>query len=145
MKKAFVLALVLCIVSPYVFAQDAEVISASVDPTAASVSAISAGEITLKGDIIDNRCALAQKAEDLAGFVKTHTKQYALMPDCVASGYSIFADGKLNKFDKEGSAKIEEFLKKEDSKLQAVVKATKAESSDELILISIENQEDKQE
>lgn len=97
-----------------------------------------ATNLTIKGDIIDNQCASSQKPEKLAAFVKTHTKQCALMPQCAASGYSIFSDGKLMKFDKTSNAKIEEFLKKSDSKLQVVVVANKV--GDELTLISIENQ-----
>lgn len=94
--------------------------------------------VELKGVIIDNMCA-SGASEGLADLVKTHSKQCALMPDCQASGYSIFVDGKLTKFDKESAAKIVEFLNKEDSKLTAVVTANKA--ADELILVSINNQE----
>lgn len=94
--------------------------------------------VELKGVIIDNMCA-SMKPEGLADFVKTHTKQCALMADCQASGYSIFVDGKLTKFDKESTAKLVEFLSKEDGKLTVVVTANKA--ADELSLVSIENQE----
>jgi hypothetical protein len=76
--------------------------------------------------------------DNLAEFVKTHTKACALMPDCAASGYSIFADGKLNKFDQASNKKVEEFLKKDESKLEVVVKAEKV--GEELKLASIENQ-----
>jgi hypothetical protein len=83
--------------------------------------AILAGEtITLKGTIIDNHCAAMSK-DNLAEFVKTHTKACALMPDCAASGYSIFADGKLYKFDQASGKKVEEFLKKDESRLEVVV------------------------
>ena len=94
--------------------------------------------VELKGVIIDNMCASA-KPEGLADFVKTHTKQCVLMADRQASGYSIFVDEKLTRFDKESTAKIVEFLSKEDSKLTVVVMANKA--ADELILVSIKNQE----
>jgi len=94
--------------------------------------------ITLKGDIIDNLCADSQSPDELAEFVKTHTKECTLSPECAKSGYSIFADGKLYKFDSESNAKIVEFLKKEDSKLQVVVEAK--ENDKELSLTSVENQ-----
>jgi hypothetical protein len=97
-----------------------------------------AGEVmTLKGTIIDNRCAGMNK-DNLADFIKTHTKQCALMPDCVASGYSLFVDGKLHKFDQASNKKVEEFLKKDESKLEVVVKTEKV--GEELKLVSIENQ-----
>jgi hypothetical protein len=93
--------------------------------------------ITLKGTIIDNHCAAMGK-DNLGEFVKTHTKACALMPDCAASGYSIFTEGKLYKFDQASSKKVEEFLKKDESKLEVVVKAEKV--GEELKLVSIENQ-----
>ncbi len=95
--------------------------------------------MTLKGDIIDNKCAGTQKPKELAEFVKTHPKACALAPDCVASGYSIFVDGKLMKFDDISNPKIEEFLKNENSKLQVsvIVKDVKGLLS----LESIANQE----
>lgn len=99
--------------------------------------AIHSEVMILKGDIIDNMCATANK-EGLAEFVKTHTKECVLKPACVASGYAIFTDGKLLNFDKASSAVIEEFLKKPESKLQVEVTVKKV--GDELSLIEIENQ-----
>ncbi len=131
MKKIFLIGMVVCFAASLAFAQEE-------NTTAAPVSTPAAAEMTLKGDIIDNNCAGLQKPEDLASFVKTHTKECTLMPACVASGYSIFADGKLYKFDKDSNMKIEEFLKKEDSKLQVTVTANKI--GEELSLVSIENQ-----
>ena len=93
--------------------------------------------ITLKGEVIDNLCAGANK-EALAEFVKTHTKECALKPECLASGYSIFADDRLYTLDKDSSAKVEEFLKQADSKLQVTITAKQV--GDELNLLSIENQ-----
>ncbi len=93
--------------------------------------------LSFKGDIVDNMCA-AENRDDLVEFLKTHTKECALMSDCVASGYSIFANGKLFLFDQASNKKIEEFLRKPDSRLQVVVKAEKV--GQELKLVSIENQ-----
>lgn len=118
MKKLLFVVLALCFISSYAFAQ-AET------------------TVTIKGTIIDNACGQAH-ATDISEFIKTHPKTCALMPDCVASGYSIYADGKLSKFDKDSSAKIAEFLKKEDSKLDVEVVADK--KGEELVLVSIENQ-----
>jgi hypothetical protein len=93
--------------------------------------------MTLKGDIIDNMCASNHK-DDMTEFVKTHTKACALMPNCVDSGYSLYVDGKLHKFDEASNKKIEEFLKKDDSKLQ--VEVTFAKKGDMISLVSIKNQ-----
>ena len=105
-------------------------------PVAAPV-VVTPEAIVLKGDVIDNMCAGANK-DKLAEFVKMHTKQCALMPGCIESGYSIFADGKLYAFDKDSSTKVAEFLKQADSKLQVTVTAKQV--GDELSLVSIENQ-----
>jgi phosphoribosylamine-glycine ligase len=120
MKRVILGLVLLLVAASFVFAQEAAV-------------------LTLKGVIIDTQCAGTQTPEQLAEFVKTHTKECALAPSCAASGYNIFADGKLSKFDKESSAKVEEFLKKEDSKLQAVVEAKQV--GNELSLVSIKNQD----
>lgn len=102
-----------------------------------SLSLFAQESITLKGTIIDNKCAEANKA-DLANFVKTHTKECALMPECAASGYAIYTDEKLlMKFDQESNGKVAEFLKKADSTVNAVVVAKQV--GDELSLVSIEN------
>lgn len=119
MKKLLFAGLVVCFAASLALAQQA-------------------ATVTLTGTIIDNQCAGTQTPEQLAEFVKTHTKECALAPACAASGYSIFADNKLSKFDKDSSAKIEEFLKKDDSKLQVVVEAEAV--AGELKLVSIKNQ-----
>jgi len=93
--------------------------------------------VNIKGTIIDNACGYGNE-KDLANFIKTHTKECALMPGCVESGYSIYNEGKLIKFDKESNAKVEEFLRKTDSKLEVVIEAKKA--GEELHLVSIHNQ-----
>lgn len=140
MKKLILVIMAVCLVSGLALAaEETKVqVSAPVATTPGSGMAPTFETVNLKGDIIDNMCAGMQKPEGLAAFVKTHTKQCALMPQCAASGYSIFSDGKLSKFDKASNAKIEEFLKKADSKLQVAIIATKV--GDELSLVTIENQ-----
>jgi hypothetical protein len=143
MKKLAFLVVTLALASSFVFAAEETanltITSTPTMPvTKASVSAQATVPETmiLKGDIIDNMCAGTQTSEKLAEFIKIHNKMCAL--SCVASGYSIFADGKLSKFDMESNAKIEEFLKKEDSKLQVSVVVKKV--GDVLSLVSIQNQ-----
>ncbi len=143
MKKLVLVLIAAFVVTTFAFAQTAKQPQTSATttvtvPATTTTPAPAVEALTLKGNIIDNRCAGTQTPEKLAEFVKTHTKECALMPACVASGYSIFADGKLQKFDKDSNAKIEKFLKKADSKLQVVVVAKK--TGDKLSLVSIENQ-----
>jgi hypothetical protein len=102
-----------------------------------SLSIFAQESITLKGTIIDNKCAEANKA-DLAKFITMHTKECALMPECAASGFAIYTDAKiLMKFDQDSNVKVAEFLKKSDSTLKAVVVAKQV--GDELSVVSIEN------
>lgn len=120
MKKVFFLGMALCLLAGLSFAQQGN------------------APITIKGVIIDNQCAGSQTPEQLAKFVLTHTKECALMPACVASGYSIFSNGKLRKFDKESNGKVESFLKKPESKLQVEIVAK--ENAGLLSVVSIANQ-----
>lgn len=132
MRKVALFVLAFCFVAALAFAQGA------MESAPAAASAPVAGNtLTLSGVVIDNACAGAHK-DSLADFVKTHTKECAIAPGCIESGYSIFADGKLYKFDKNSSAKVAEFLKKADSKLQVVV--TAKDVNGELSLVSIDNQ-----
>lgn len=135
MKKTLFVLMVICFVGSLAFAADMPTGSATsvAGVTVADVT----GAMTLKGYIIDNMCANANK-DTLAEFVTTHTKECALKPGCIDSGYSIFADGQLYAFDKDSTAKIAEFLKKDESTLQVTVTAKQV--GDELSLVSIENQ-----
>jgi type 1 fimbria pilin len=141
MKKVLFVLMALCFVSSLALAQDMPQSTATVtttDTTTTVTKTVTTPEsIVLKGDVIDNMCAGANK-DNLAEFVKTHTKECTLKPGCMASGYSIYADGKLYAFDKDSNAKVAEFLKKADSKLQVTVTAKQV--GDELNLVSIENQ-----
>ena len=96
----------------------------------------------LKGTIIDNLSVSSQKKpSDLAEFMKTYTKSSALKPDSVASGYSIYMRGDLQKFDLASNPKIETFLKRDDSSLKVRVIVKKTDAG--LHLIAIENQKPK--
>ncbi len=164
MKKVLFVLFVLCFVSSLAFAAESAATTATMDatttaativttdPTTAAATTVTTSTaiatpvvipvatseaIVLKGDVIDKMCAGANK-DKLAEFVKTHTKECALMPGCIESGYSIFAEGKLYAFDKDSGVKVAEFLKQADSKLQVVITAKQV--GDELSLVSIENQ-----
>ncbi len=132
MKKLILAIMAVCLLTGLALAAEAET-----KAPAPAAPAVVADTLTLTGDIIDNMCAGGQKAENLAAFVKTHTKECALK--CSDSGYAIFSNGALLKFDAASNAKVAEFLKKPDSKLQ-VVAVVKKEPLNELSLVSIENQ-----
>ncbi|MDO8489112.1 MAG: hypothetical protein Q7S42_03265, partial [Candidatus Omnitrophota bacterium] len=118
MKKIFFVLIALCFVSSLAFAADVTTPAPATTTTTTVTTVATTSEVlTLTGDIIDNMCAGMNK-DTLSDFVKTHTKECALKPACMDTGYSIFVDGKLSKFDKDSNAKVAEFLKKADSKLQ---------------------------
>lgn len=139
MKKgllfSMVLFLSLVLAGSMAFSQSEATMKASMESTAQVTTAANAETMTVTGTVIDNMCASSTK--DIAAFIKTHAKECTLKPQCVASGYSIYADGALQAFDDESNAKIEEFLKKPESKLDIVVTATKTDGT--LSLVSIEN------
>lgn len=93
-------------------------------------------KITISGTIIDNLCAQAHKSS-MEQFIKSHTRECALMPECAASGYSLYHYGALLRFDKESSKKVEQFLQKKGSTLTVVVVVKK--TGDAYNLISIKN------
>jgi hypothetical protein len=127
MKRFLLVAVAFICVASLAFAQGEKTVSSM--PAATET-------VTLKGVIIDNKCASAQKPEALAEFVKTHTKECALQ--CASSGFSIFADGKLYKLDAASNPTVEAFLMKTDSKTAVEVVAKKR--GEELTVVSIQNQ-----
>jgi hypothetical protein len=137
MKKILFVAMVLCFVASIGFAQEAAA-PAATEGALVPAAAPAEETMTLTGVIIDNLCAGAHAA-DLAEFVKTHTKQCALMPDCEKSGYSLLVDGKLMKFDAASNAKVAEYLKVELSTLEAEIVAKKA--GEEISVVSIKGKE----
>jgi len=104
MRKLFPLIVVLALMAGALIAQDKTV--------------------TLTGYMIDNSCA-ANHANDktFATWVKTHGTSCALMEACEKSGYAVFADDKLYKFDDAGNSSAEALLKATKSKKGLHVKA----------------------
>jgi hypothetical protein len=84
--------------------------------TSMTVVAQGTGTTTLSGYVVDQHCAatIGTKA-DVMDKAAAHTKDCALMEDCVKSGYGIFSGGKYYKFDSTGSATAQTAL--EGSKL----------------------------
>lgn len=87
MKKyfAFTLAALMLISSSMVFAHE---------------------KVTLTGYVVDVLCMkehLNDNAEALTKFAAEHSKECALMDECIKSGYGIVADGKWYPFDAKGN------------------------------------------
>lgn len=68
-------------------------------------------DVKLTGYVIDNACSARATGDAALDKVKAHSTKCALMPNCAKSGYAIFADGKLYKFDEDGNKKVGELLK----------------------------------
>ena len=65
-----------------------------------------------QGYLIDRQCAESVREDsDPLTFVLHHKKDCALMPNCQAKGYSLFADGKWYDLDKRGNELAVKLLK----------------------------------
>ena len=63
-------------------------------------------KVKLTGYVVDVMCFgdhAKDKAEDANKIAAEHTKECALMDDCVKSGYGIYSDGKWYPFDAKGN------------------------------------------
>ena len=73
--------------------------------------------VTLDGYMIDNACASSHATDKAFGtWVKTHGTSCAMMEACEKSGYAVYANDKIYKFDDAGNASAEELLKSTKSK-----------------------------
>ena len=68
-------------------------------------------DVKLSGYVIDNACSTRATGDTALDKVKAHSTKCAQMPNCAKSGYAIYADGKLYKFDEDGNKKVAELLK----------------------------------
>jgi hypothetical protein len=62
--------------------------------------------VKLSGYLMDSMCMLEHakdNAETATKATAEHTKDCALMPDCIKSGYGVFSDGKYYAFDEKGN------------------------------------------
>jgi type 1 fimbria pilin len=67
--------------------------------------------VKLSGYLIDNACASAHvKDANFGERVKKHKTSCALMASCESSGYAVYADGKLYKFDENGNKSARDLL-----------------------------------
>lgn len=73
--------------------------------------------VTLDGYMIDNACASSHSTDKtFSTWVKTHGTSCATMENCEKSGYAVYANDKIYKFDDKGNASAEELLKNTKSK-----------------------------
>jgi hypothetical protein len=103
------------------------------------VLAKEAKTMMLKGYIVDNHCSGKQTQAQRDGFIKAHSKGCAMSEGCMKSGYSIYSNHRLYKFDKKSNEKVVEFLRQPDTSL--LVAAEVKKSGREVKLISIKNEE----
>ena len=78
-----------------------------------SVAALAADkkDVKFSGYVIDNACSVRATGDTALDKVKAHSTKCAQMPNCAKSGYAIFAEGKLYKFDEDSNMKVAELLK----------------------------------
>src|SRR5262249_42181587 len=100
------------------------ILSAIVAGLIAVLTALAHEKAKLTGYIVDVACAAGHtkdSSEDLTKFAAEHTKECALMEECVKSGYGIVADGKWYPFDAKGNelakALFEKTAKKDHIKM----------------------------
>ena len=70
--------------------------------------------VTLDAYMIDNACASKHTADP--EWIKTHDTSCAKMDACETSGYAVYADKKVYKFDDAGNTSAAEILKNTKSK-----------------------------
>ncbi len=75
--------------------------------------------VKLTGYVVDVMCAAEHtkdKPEDATKFAAEHTKECALMEECVKSGYGIFANGQWFPFDAKGNELAKALFEKTQKK-----------------------------
>ncbi len=91
-----------------------------------AIASLASPPSQVEGIIVDQACA-ADHLTDGNGYTvgKAHTRDCALMTECVKSGYGVFTeDGKYLKFDAAGNQKAEAALRSSDKKNDIHVKVT---------------------
>jgi len=95
---------------------------------AALISAQEEKKTTLTGYLVDKACSVGQAKKADPG--AEHSRKCALMENCAASGYGIFADGKFYEFDKKGIELSKDLLQntKKEKGIKVTVEGTVHES-----------------
>lgn len=81
--------------------------------------------ITVRGFLVDRQCADSVRHDaDPVAFIKHHTKDCALMPNCRARGYCLYAGGKWLNLDARGNKLAIELIQKSKRKRGFFVEMT---------------------
>ena len=92
----------------------------------------------VQGILLDRMCATKIVAAKDQKAAQNHTRECALMPDCLATGYGVFtAGGKFITFDQAGNQKAEQALKASQKKDNVKVKVTGEQSGDSMTVTAI--------
>jgi hypothetical protein len=92
----------------------------------------------VRGILLDRSCSTKIVAAKDQKAAQDHTRECALMPDCVKSGYGVFtADGKFITFDQPGNQKAEQALKASKKKDNVKVQVTGDQSGDSMTVTAI--------
>ena len=92
----------------------------------------------VQGILLDRMCATKIVADKDQKAAQGHTRECALMSDCVEAGYGVFtADGKFLTFDPAGNQKAEQALKASKKKDNIKVRVTGEQSGDTLKVTAI--------
>jgi hypothetical protein len=92
----------------------------------------------VQGTLLDRLCATKIVADKDQKAAQAHTRECALMPDCVKAGYGVFtADGKFITFDAAGNQKAEQALKASKKKDNVKVRVTGDQSGDSMKVTAI--------
>lgn len=78
--------------------------------------------VKISGYLMDNACAGSHaKDADFGDRVKKHKTSCALMPSCEGSGFAVYSEGKLYKFDEAGNKSATALLKDTDTTMGVMV------------------------
>ena len=92
----------------------------------------------VQGILLDRMCSTKIVADKDQKAAQNHTRECALMSDCVEAGYGVFtADGKFLTFDPAGNQKAEQALKASKKKANIKVQVTGDQSGDSLKVTAI--------
>ena len=92
----------------------------------------------VQGILLDRMCATKIVADKDQKAAQSHTRECALMPDCVGAGYGVYtADGKFITFDQAGNQKAEQALKASKKKDNIKVQVTGEQAGDSMKVTAI--------
>src|SRR5882672_3454394 len=97
-------------------------------------------KVKLTGYVVDVVCFADhanESPEAATKFAAEHTKECALMEDCVKSGYGIFADGKWYPFDDKGNKLAKSLFDKTSNKDHIKVTVEGMKHGDKVLVESL--------